>query len=633
MVIIGMWSWQGLSLAIMFHWMTSRLNRRFLVATAAGLLMSTLIFLMLFLGMYKSEIGRERTEAVTQVNQLLRTSLENAMLKRDLDGLRHIIHGLGQQQNIVNVMITNPAGEIRFADSPTLLGDTLVFNKNNNDATAGFIIDNAGHEVLRSINPVHNKAPCTECHGPINVNPINGILYVDYDAASLRQHAWKTTLVLMGSGAIIVLINITGGWWFIRRYVLKPISTLSDASDALSQGELKTRVTLQGEDELARLGHTINRMAGNLQDKLRELKEKEVFLQSLVDAIPDGVRIIDSNYNVQLVNRSYKEQLGLSDKSALDVCYKYSHNRTEPCPPTLIICPVYEIVQHGKPVKALHHHTRQNGSRMDVEIYAAPMKSYINGKMEQLIVESIRDLEKSVKYSQEQKLSELGRLATGVAHEIYNPLTSVRIALHASLQILAELDMSTDEVSSYLEILDKEVDNCIDVTERLLKLGASQDSSPLLLDIQSVLRDTITLLHWEAENKKIEIIENYQPGLRFLAIDSEMRMVTLNLAQNAFHAMPNGGTLKISTARTDIGIEIVFRDSGVGIKENNLKKIFDPFFSRRADGSHGTGLGLSITHTIIKNHDGKISVNSSEGDGSTFCVLLPDPDKTLGEIK
>ncbi|MCU7946160.1 MAG: histidine kinase, partial [Candidatus Thiodiazotropha sp. (ex Cardiolucina cf. quadrata)] len=160
-----------------------------------------------------------------------------------------------------------------------------------------------------------------------------------------------------------------------------------------------------------------------------------------------------------------------------------------------------------------------------------------------------------------------------------------------------------------------------------------QDSSPLLLDIQSVLRDTISLLHWEAENNKIEIIENYQPGLRFLAIDSEMRMVTLNLAQNAFHAMPNGGTLKISTARTDIGIEIVFRDSGVGIKENDLKKIFDPFFSRRADGSHGTGLGLSITHTIIKNHDGKISVNSSEGDGSTFRVLLPDPDKTLGEIK
>lgn len=613
----------------MFHWMTARLNRRFLVATAAGLLMSTLIFLMLFLGMYKSEIGRERTEAVTQVNQLLRTSLENAMLKRDLDGLRHIVHGLGQQQNIVNVMITNPAGEVRFADSSTLLGNTLVFDKNNNDATAGFITDSAGHEVLRSINPVHNKAPCTECHGPIDINPINGILYVDYDAASLRQHAWQTTLVLMGSGAIIVLINITGGWWFIRRYVLKPISTLSDASDALSQGELKTRVALQGEDELARLGHTINRMAGNLQDKLRELKEKEVFLQSLVDAIPDGVRIIDSKYNVQLVNRSYKEQLGLSDESALDVCYKYSHNRTEPCPPTLITCPVHEIVQHGKPVKALHHHTRQDGSRMDVEIYAAPMKSYINGKMEQLIVESIRDLEKSVKYSQEQKLSELGRLATGVAHEIYNPLTSVRIALHASLQILAELDMPTDEVSSYLEILDKEVDNCIDVTEHLLKLGAPQDSSPLLLDIQSVLRDTVSLLHWEAESNRIEIIENYQPGLRILAIDSEMRMVTLNLAQNAFHAMPNGGTLKVSTSRTDIGIEIVFRDSGVGIKEDDIKKIFDPFFSRRADGSHGTGLGLSITHTIIKNHDGKISVNSSEGDGSTFRVLLPDPDKNI----
>ena len=104
------------------HWLRSRLNRKFALGTAGGLLASSLIFLVLFLALYRGELADERAAAAEQVNQLLQTSLENAMLKRDLEGLRVIVDRLGQQPGIEAVFITNPAGEIRFASDPALLG-------------------------------------------------------------------------------------------------------------------------------------------------------------------------------------------------------------------------------------------------------------------------------------------------------------------------------------------------------------------------------------------------------------------------------------------------------------------------------------------------------------------------------
>ncbi|MES9877023.1 MAG: ATP-binding protein [Candidatus Sedimenticola sp. PURPLELP] len=614
----------------MLFWMNSRLNRRFIAATAAGLLVSTLIFILLFIGMYRSEIGHAQKEAASQVNQLLRTSLENAMLKRDLEGLRSIVSGLGNQPNIVDIMITNPAGEIRFSSSNNLLGKHLFHDASEREATTGFVINHQGSEVLRSINPVQNKPPCIECHGPIEKSPVNGILYVDYDAASLRSNAKETTLVLMGTGSLIVIINIAGGWWFIRRYILKPVATLSEASEALSVGKLETRVRLSGHDELATLGNTFNRMAENLQEKISELAEKEAFLQSLVDAIPDGVRIIDSEYKVILANKTYRDQLGLSDNETLGYCYETTHGRSEPCPPTLTSCPIHEITITQQPIKVLHQHVRTDGSKMGVEVYAAPLRSRIHGIEQQLIVESIRDLEETVKYSHEQKLSELGRLATGVAHEIYNPLASVRFALHDSQQALEAMDTPTDEISNYLNVLEKEVDKCVTVTERLLKLSAPPGSPTQLINISTLLNDTISLIKWEAESNKINIIQNYEEDIRLLAIDGDMRMVTLNLVQNAFHAMPEGGTLEISCSRGEKGVVIRFADSGKGIKAHDLKYVFDPFFSRRADGSHGTGLGLSIVKAIIENHDGTISVSSKPEQGSVFEINLTDPDRSQG---
>jgi signal transduction histidine kinase len=146
------------------------------------------------------------------------------------------------------------------------------------------------------------------------------------------------------------------------------------------------------------------------------------------------------------------------------------------------------------------------------------------------------------------------------------------------------------------------------------------------VDVSNVLNETLSLLNWEAKENNIVINRAYPDNLRVLATDSEMRMASLNMAQNAFHAMPDGGELRISAEKKDDWIEIYFEDQGVGIHPEDIDRIFDPFFSRRADGNRGTGLGLSITRTIVENYGGAIIVKSTLKQGSRFTIRLPDAD-------
>lgn len=624
--------------AMIAKWISSSLSRKLLVGLAASLAITSFVFVLLFVGLYRTQLERERGAASAQVNRLLQVSLENAMLKRDLPGLREIVERLGRQEDIRNVMIINPSGEVRFASSEKSLGRQLAaaqlaeapFHSSMAELPqmAWFSASNGGVDILRSVNPIRNKPICSECHGPVSQNPINGVLIVDHDAGNIRKGAMMGAAMLSGVGAAVLILTLLGSWAFMRRFVIHPIDRLMAATRSLASGDLDARTDHSGSDELARLSGTFDMMAARLQQSVGNLQESEDFLQSLIDKLPDGLRVIDEDYTVVMANDAYCRQLAADHKSVVGrPCYA-AHGRDEPCPPTLITCPFHAMPDDNGPLKCIHRHVRSDGSEFHVEIMAARLETSRDGKRRSLIVEEIRDLEQRVRFSHEQRLAELGQLATGVAHEIHNPLASVRLGLHSFLKRIHEDDDDMAGARRYLKAVDGEVDKCIEVTQRLLSLSVPPSPHIQLVSFTKIVPEVVSLLIHEARKSKIELDVDLGPeDLRVLATDSELRMLTLNLIQNAFHAMPGGGRLTILGRIEGDAVKIEFADTGVGILPEDMERVYQPFFSKRADQIEGTGLGLTISKAIIERYNGTLEFRSTPGEGTTFIVTMPLADE------
>ena len=626
-----------------WRWLQASLSRRFLAFLLTALGTASVGFLILFLHNYSQALEQERIQASSALSLLLQVSLENAMLKRDLTGLQGIVERLGAQAGVLDVLILNPQGEIRFAANPGRIGEQAneLFASVCADcpsdhppvhASTQFLTDAKGREILRTLQPVANQAICAQCHGPVSVNPINGVLAVDYDAAPIQSKARRSLAGMILAGLLMLCIATWAAWWFMRRFVLRPVAVLNQASNAVSADNLATRVVIEGNDEMAQLGNTFNEMVQRLQRAHRELCRQEKFLQDIIDAIPDGIRVIDNEYRIIKANRAYCQQVDSDLAQVLQQpCYHSSHQLPTPCVPTLVTCPLHEIRAGKKALKCIQQFRSgkngREGKELPVEVFAAAMGVEHDQYSGPLVVEAIRDLSTQIEFSHEQKLAGLGELAAGVAHEIRNPLASVRIALQASIRSLNQHPSDTDELKDYLSVVDRQLDSCLDVTDRLLKLSALSSRHPELVELNTAVADTLSLLRYESEQQQVAIQLRLAPDRpRVLANDGDVRMVVLNLAQNAFHAMSQGGALTVTSVINGSDVELIFEDTGPGIAQDILPHIFDPFFSARADGKKGTGLGLTIVKTLLERHNSRIEVGTSKTGGAAFRVSFPNPE-------
>jgi signal transduction histidine kinase len=225
------------------------------------------------------------------------------------------------------------------------------------------------------------------------------------------------------------------------------------------------------------------------------------------------------------------------------------------------------------------------------------------------------------------RLAALGQMAAGLAHEIRNPLGSIKGAAQYLQPVQGQIpDTSPRE---FLNIIVEEVDRLNKIVSQFLDYARPYRGDPSPLDVNDVVRKTMNLLEKERGGSHVEIVLNLLEGLPQVRADAQqLRQVFLNLSINAFDAMPQGGRLQVSTSlrrSTRRGaaaafLEVRFRDDGMGIPPPDLRNLFIPFFTTK---DKGTGLGLPISQRIIENHGGTIEVRSQAGSGSTFTVLLP----------
>jgi len=240
-------------------------------------------------------------------------------------------------------------------------------------------------------------------------------------------------------------------------------------------------------------------------------------------------------------------------------------------------------------------------------------------KMEEKIQKMTADLRKTeAQLIRSEKLAALGQLAAGIAHEIRNPLTSINILIHA----LLEKFPSENPQRQDLKVIEEEIHRIDEILDQFLRFA--KPAPPFLekTDPLSIFEEILLLLRPQIEKEKITVHKEFQSLPMVLMDREQIKQAMLNLLLNAIQAMPQGGPLILSGRNSEEGqwVELSIRDSGVGISEEDLNRLFDPFFSTKEGG---IGLGLSITHRIIDQHHGKIEVASKPGEGTVFTVWLP----------
>lgn len=443
-----------------------------------------------------------------------------------------------------------------------------------------------------------------------------------------NKEAIITGAKIVGISLLFVIFFVLLMLLLLDYWVVMPVEKLIKISKEVSVGVFSSRLKIPEvryfRDEFDTLYATFNKMLDSMEQNIEEAKLRGKFLQQLLDAIPEGIRVIDRNYNVIMANNSFNELFKIKEVDGENKCYSaYGYDGCDGCPVSRYNCPIKHFNNGAKE----YLHTVHEVGKRPFYVNAAKL-TFGKGINDYYIIEAIHDLSGDVRFSHEQKVSSLAFLSTSIAHEMKNNLGAIRIILESLLD--SEYKDVPDENSSkkYLLMAYNQLVETVKTPERLLKLARYSDVENSMVDVYSSVKDMMMMIDYEAKNKGIMIKNNVGKDISFFGNEADFKMIILNLAQNAIKAMPNGGELEISGQYKGQNLILSVKDSGIGIEDEQIKHIFEPFYSANKYAK-SSGLGLAIVSSLIEKINGKISVKSKVGKGTEFIIKIPAKSKKV----
>ncbi len=361
-------------------------------------------------------------------------------------------------------------------------------------------------------------------------------------------------------------------------------------------------------------------------ERRKQLVDQELrWSQEVFDSITDGISIIDRNYRVLMVNRSVCAWQGKPpDYFKGKPCYEVFQQQQETC----VGCPAKETFMTGKPAFRERVSTTLGGKKYYFHLNTFPLKDEKGDTVK--VAECVRDVTREMNLQaeliQHEQKSMIVKMSAQIAHEIRNPLGTLTL----------NIDLLEDEIDSYNDVDDAESKNLLAtiraeleglhrVLNEYLECARFPTIRPEKHYINAILREMFSLMEEEFRRKKIVFKTSFEYDLPATEVDQDqIRRAFLNLVLNAVEAMEQGGTIEVTTRSVDTWIEIIFADTGVGIPDDRIDKIFTPFYTTK---SGGTGLGLSISQHIITEHKGQITCESSPDAATRFIVRIPQSDR------
>ena len=446
-----------------------------------------------------------------------------------------------------------------------------------------------------------------------------------------NREAIITGAKIVGISALFVIFFILLMLFLLDYWVIIPVEKLIRISNNVSAGIFSSRLQMPKnrhfKDEFDILFRTFNKMLENTEQNIEESKLRELFLQQLIDAIPDGVRVIDKNFNVIMVNSAFYGLLKIKENCTGKKCYEaYGYDNCDGCPISRYNCPVRHFKNDTSDLHTIHE-----VGKMPLYVNATRL-IFGKSKQDYYIVEAIHDLSGDVRFSHQQKVSSLAFLSTSIAHEMKNNLGAIRLILEGLLDN-ASKDFDKDDTRlKYLTMAYNQLVETVKTPERLLKLARYSDADYGLIDVASAVKDMMLMIDYEAKRRGIVVITDIASDLSFWGNEADFKMMVLNLAQNAIKAMPDGGELKITGIKRSNNMILGIKDTGIGIDEKQIKHIFEPFYSANSYAK-SSGLGLAIVSSLVEKSSGTISVKSKVGKGTEFTIKIPIKPKKAFQKK
>ncbi len=359
-----------------------------------------------------------------------------------------------------------------------------------------------------------------------------------------------------------------------------------------------------------------------IEQLLQAVAEENERLAVVLDSMNDGVLVTDPEHRLQLVNKAAERLIPLAPGRIIGDRFIWDIIGDDD-----IAGFVQETLSRDDTVTDREFTLDHGGVTRILSCSILPLvqAGHIRGSILQLVdISEKRGREARLRRA--ESLASLTTLAAGVAHEIKNPLGS--IGIHAQLieKAVSGLDgEDLETVRGYLEVIGEEIERLNRIVVDFLFAVRPMDTKLESGDLNQLAEDLLGFVRYELEQAGIEVVKDLDPALPEVKLDARyFKQALLNIVKNAIHAMPEGGMLRVSTQTR--GDEVLLRvsDNGVGMSEEVMDKIFEPYFTTR---DFGSGIGLTLVYKVVKEHLGDISVISRERYGSTFTITLPVPQR------
>src|SRR5690242_15187755 len=387
--------------------------------------------------------------------------------------------------------------------------------------------------------------------------------------------------------------------------------------DYLSSEDLELLSTIAGYVAIAVENA---RLYQSLEQKALQVERLKDFSENIVESLKIGVLTADLEDRIESWNPQLEGLLGVSRSEAI------GHRIGEILPQGLAEEIAAHTEEHVSGIYKFHVNTKK-GQHVVVNASIAPLLGKTGARLGRLVL--LDDITQRVSLEeqlvQNEKLTSLGLLAAGVAHEVNTPLA----VISNYIQMLAKQIPPDDPRQKTIDRIVKQTFRASEIVNNNLNFSRTGAAQLTEEDLNAILEETLTLVQHPFKTAQVSVIKYYKEDLPpVLGSNTRLQQVFLNLLMNARDAMPSGGMLEVRTAAHNGSVEVELTDNGAGIPAEHLHKIFDPFFTTKPTG-RGTGLGLSVSYGIIKEHAGKVDVKSTPGKGTSFRLEFPAARKAV----